>query len=321
MNENYAHPDMPEGAAEGIIKGMYLLQDAGKPKKGELRVQLLGSGTILREAIAAAELLDKDFGVTSRYLELPELQRAARDGFDAERWNRLHPEAKSRGRRMSRSCWKAARAGDCGDRLRAGVCRSDSCVRADALHGAGHGWIRAVGYAREPASPLRSGSLLHRACGDCCACGKKGRWRGRMWRGRSSCTRSITLLLVLRSEDITSGLIRTSVLQSIWHLAKAVEKRGSIRDATVNLSGTFSSFRIDMSDSEVFLTQDNEDAPALRFTRESSYYKGFENEFYQNWNLSVDLRQALNDGPFVSPRDFFTRYFGINISDDEAGEL
>jgi hypothetical protein len=122
-------------------------------------------------------------------------------------------------------------------------------------------------------------------------------------------------------KDITSGLIRTSVLQSIWHLAKAVEKRGSIRDATVNLSGTFSSFRIDMSDSEVFLTQDNEDAPALRFTRESSYYKGFENEFYQNWNLSVDLRQALNDGPFVSPRDFFTRYFGINISDDEAGEL
>ncbi|EED7073525.1 pyruvate dehydrogenase (acetyl-transferring), homodimeric type, partial [Salmonella enterica subsp. enterica serovar Typhimurium] len=58
MNENYTHPEMPEGAAEGIVKGMYLLTDAGKPKKGELRVQLLGSGTILREAIAAAELLD-----------------------------------------------------------------------------------------------------------------------------------------------------------------------------------------------------------------------------------------------------------------------
>ncbi|MCP2871759.1 pyruvate dehydrogenase (acetyl-transferring), homodimeric type, partial [Salmonella enterica subsp. enterica serovar Typhimurium] len=53
MNENYAHPDMPEGAAEGIIKGMYLLSSPGKPKKGELRVQLMGSGTILREAIAA----------------------------------------------------------------------------------------------------------------------------------------------------------------------------------------------------------------------------------------------------------------------------
>ena len=53
MNENYTHPEMPEGAAEGIVKGMYLLKDAGKAKKGELRVQLLGSGTILREVIAA----------------------------------------------------------------------------------------------------------------------------------------------------------------------------------------------------------------------------------------------------------------------------
>ncbi|HVK53311.1 MAG TPA: pyruvate dehydrogenase (acetyl-transferring), homodimeric type [Pseudoxanthomonas sp.] len=95
MNENYSHPDMPEGAAEGIIKGMYLLTDAGKPKKGELRVQLLGSGTILREAIAAAELLDKDFGVTADIWSCPSFNELRRDGFDAERWNRLNPEAKS----------------------------------------------------------------------------------------------------------------------------------------------------------------------------------------------------------------------------------
>jgi len=95
MNENYAHPDMPEGAAEGIIKGMYLLKDAGKPKKGELRVQLLGSGTILREAIAAAELLDKDFGVTADIWSCPSFTELRRDGFDAERWNRLNPEAKT----------------------------------------------------------------------------------------------------------------------------------------------------------------------------------------------------------------------------------
>src|SRR5262245_44917792 len=94
MNENYAHPDMPEGAQEGIIKGMYLLQDAGKPKKGELRVQLLGSGTILREAIAAAELLDKDFGVTSDIWSCPSFTELARDGEDAIRYNRLNPEAK-----------------------------------------------------------------------------------------------------------------------------------------------------------------------------------------------------------------------------------
>ncbi|HJS36100.1 MAG TPA: pyruvate dehydrogenase (acetyl-transferring), homodimeric type, partial [Pseudoxanthomonas sp.] len=94
MNENYTHPEMPEGAAAGIIKGMYLLTDAGKPKKGELRVQLLGSGTILREAIAAAELLDKDFGVTADIWSCPSFTELRRDGYDAERWNRFHPEDK-----------------------------------------------------------------------------------------------------------------------------------------------------------------------------------------------------------------------------------
>ncbi|HLU12825.1 MAG TPA: pyruvate dehydrogenase (acetyl-transferring), homodimeric type, partial [Arenimonas sp.] len=96
MNENYTHPEMPKGAEEGILKGMYLLKDAGKPKKGELRVQLLGSGTILREAIAAAELLDKDFGVTADIWSCPSFTELRRDGFDAERWNRLHPEDKPR---------------------------------------------------------------------------------------------------------------------------------------------------------------------------------------------------------------------------------
>jgi pyruvate dehydrogenase E1 component len=95
MNENYTHPAMPAGAETGIIKGMYLLQDAGKPKKGELRVQLLGSGTILREAIAAAELLDKDFGVTADIWSCPSFNELRRDGFDAERWNRLHPRPSS----------------------------------------------------------------------------------------------------------------------------------------------------------------------------------------------------------------------------------
>jgi pyruvate dehydrogenase E1 component len=95
MNENYAHPEMPAGAEEGIIRGMYLLQDAGKAKKGELRVQLLGSGTILRECIAAAELLDKEFGVSADVWSCPSFTELRRDGFDAERWNRLHPEAKT----------------------------------------------------------------------------------------------------------------------------------------------------------------------------------------------------------------------------------
>ncbi|MGQ4660963.1 pyruvate dehydrogenase (acetyl-transferring), homodimeric type [Lysobacter sp. F6437] len=95
MNENYSHPDMPEGSAEGIIKGMYLLKDAGKAKKTEQRVQLMGSGTILREVIAAAELLEKDFGVTADIWSCPSFNELARDGADAERYNRMNPESKA----------------------------------------------------------------------------------------------------------------------------------------------------------------------------------------------------------------------------------
>jgi pyruvate dehydrogenase E1 component len=94
MNENYRHPAMPAGCEAGIIKGMYLLQDAGKAKKGELRVQLLGSGTILREVIAAAELLDKEFGVKSDIHSCTSFNELRRDGHACERHNRLHPEAK-----------------------------------------------------------------------------------------------------------------------------------------------------------------------------------------------------------------------------------
>jgi pyruvate dehydrogenase E1 component len=96
MNENYAHPEMPAGAEDGILRGMYLFKDGGKPKKNELRVQLLGSGTILREAIAAAELLEKDFGITSDIWSCPSFTELRRDGFDAERWNRFHPESEPR---------------------------------------------------------------------------------------------------------------------------------------------------------------------------------------------------------------------------------
>jgi pyruvate dehydrogenase E1 component len=96
MNENYAHPDLPKGSEEGIVKGMYLFKDGGKAKKNEPRVQLMGSGTILREVIAAAELLEKDFGVTSDIWSVPSFTEVRREGFDAERWNRLHPEAEQR---------------------------------------------------------------------------------------------------------------------------------------------------------------------------------------------------------------------------------
>jgi pyruvate dehydrogenase E1 component len=90
MNENYPHPAMPEGAEEGIRRGMYLFRDAG-PKKKAPRVQLLGCGTILREVIAAAELLEQDFGVQADVWSCPSFNELRREGMEVERWNLLHP--------------------------------------------------------------------------------------------------------------------------------------------------------------------------------------------------------------------------------------
>jgi pyruvate dehydrogenase E1 component len=89
MNENYSHPAMPKGAEEGIRRGIYQFRDAGE-KKGP-RVQLLGSGTILREVIAAAELLERDYGVLADIWSCPSFNELRRDGLEAERWNLLHP--------------------------------------------------------------------------------------------------------------------------------------------------------------------------------------------------------------------------------------
>lgn len=89
MNENYRHPDMPEGAQEGIIKGMYLLEQ-GKSKKKN-RVQLMGAGTILREVRAAAEILRSDFDVEADVWSVTSVNELTRDGQRAQRWNMLHP--------------------------------------------------------------------------------------------------------------------------------------------------------------------------------------------------------------------------------------
>ncbi len=94
MNENYPHPGMPEGSREGILKGMYRFSDGGAAKGP--RVQLLGSGTILREVIAGGELLKKDWGVTADVWSCPSFNELRRDGMEASRWNLLHPTEKAR---------------------------------------------------------------------------------------------------------------------------------------------------------------------------------------------------------------------------------
>ena len=94
MNENYVHPAMPEGAEPGILKGLYLLRTS--KLKSKPSVQLLGSGTILREVEAAAELLEKDWGVAADVWSATSFTELRRDGLAAERWNMLHPEEKPR---------------------------------------------------------------------------------------------------------------------------------------------------------------------------------------------------------------------------------
>jgi pyruvate dehydrogenase E1 component len=91
MNENYGHPAMPEGAEEGIIRGIYQLQTHAKPQ-----LQMLGSGAILREVIAAAALLESDFGIGANVWSVTSFNELRRDGLDCERWNMLHPEATPR---------------------------------------------------------------------------------------------------------------------------------------------------------------------------------------------------------------------------------
>src|SRR5205807_3112518 len=88
MNENYRHPPMPAGAEQGILRGMYLLREA---KQDGPRVQLLGSGTILLEVLAAADLLEADFGVTADVWSVTSFTELRRDGIEVERWNMLHP--------------------------------------------------------------------------------------------------------------------------------------------------------------------------------------------------------------------------------------
>ena len=93
MNENYAQPAMPKGVEEGIVRGIYPLS---KGRRHKARVQLLGSGTILREVMGAAELLEKDWDVSADVWSVPSFNELRREGQDVQRWNMLHPGKKQR---------------------------------------------------------------------------------------------------------------------------------------------------------------------------------------------------------------------------------
>ena len=88
MNENYTHPAMPDGVEDGILRGMYLLSAGGQ---GKVRAQLMGSGTILREVIGAADLLMEDFGIPTDIWSVTSFNELRRDALEVARWNQLHP--------------------------------------------------------------------------------------------------------------------------------------------------------------------------------------------------------------------------------------
>ncbi|PID49909.1 MAG: pyruvate dehydrogenase (acetyl-transferring), homodimeric type [Proteobacteria bacterium] len=94
LNENYSMPELPEGAEESIIKGLHKIQSSHN--KAKHQAQLLGCGAILREVLAAAELLEKDWGVSADVWSATSFNELARDGADCERWNILHPDQEPR---------------------------------------------------------------------------------------------------------------------------------------------------------------------------------------------------------------------------------
>ena len=98
MNENYVHPAMPQGAEQGILKGMYKLR-AAEADSRQARVQLLGAGTILREVLAAAHLLESDWNVGADVWSVTSFTELRREGMDVERRNRLNPDA------APKQCW------------------------------------------------------------------------------------------------------------------------------------------------------------------------------------------------------------------------
>jgi pyruvate dehydrogenase E1 component len=96
MNENYQHPAMPPETRDGILRGMYLLRDGGSVKGNAPRVQLFGSGAILREVIAAADLLADEWNVSSDVWSVTSFNQLQRDGVAARRWNLLRPQERTR---------------------------------------------------------------------------------------------------------------------------------------------------------------------------------------------------------------------------------
>ena len=153
MNENYAQPPLPSGAEEGIKRGMYLLRPSplgdatAAAGKKIARVQLLGAGTILREALAAAEILEQEYDIAADVWSVTSFTELRRDGLECERWNAEHPgrSAQELGGAMPRG---DARPGRRRDRLCARGARSDPRLGAGQVPDPGYRRLRPQRHAR-----------------------------------------------------------------------------------------------------------------------------------------------------------------------------
>ena len=159
MNEPYAQPAMPDGSEEGIIRGMYCLRKSAHD--GAKHVRLLGSGTILREVLAAADLLDA-FGVTSEVWSVTSFNELRREGMDTDRWNLLHPDESPRTAFVTQSLAGSdapvIAATDYIETLR----RPDPALRSSRFPCARYRRIRTQRYPRQTALVFRGGSPLRR---------------------------------------------------------------------------------------------------------------------------------------------------------------
>ena len=166
LNENYPHPAMPEGAEEGILKGMYKLRTVeAEGDNPTLKTRLLGSGAILREVEAGAELLAKDFGVSSEIWSVTSFTELRRDGLETERWNMLHPEEPAARFLCRAGAGQGRRAGHRRHRLHQGDPRRHPALRARAIQGARHRWFRPLRLPQKAASLLRGRPLSRRGRG------------------------------------------------------------------------------------------------------------------------------------------------------------
>ena len=158
LNENYPHGEMPEGAEEGIRKGMYKLRSVEAKKKAP-RVQLLGSGAILREVEAGAALLADDFGIASDIWSVTSFMELRRDGLDADRWNMLHPTATPEALSCRDLSRQGRRSRDRVDRLHEAARRPDPAFRSRPLSCAGDRWLWPIRLQAKTAQLLRGRSL------------------------------------------------------------------------------------------------------------------------------------------------------------------